>query len=51
MSLIKSNAFWYWYCYIIAFLSIFATAIITISGDSNGVSMTEDLSGARLLFV
>ena len=38
ISLIKSNAFWHYYCYIIAFLSIFATAIITISEDSNGAS-------------
>ena len=39
ISLIKSNAFWHYYCYIFAFLSIFATAIITINEDSNGASM------------
>ena len=39
ISLIKSNAFWHYYCYIISFLSIFATAIITISEGSNGALM------------
>ena len=39
ISLIKSNAFWHYYCYIIAFLSILATVIITVSEDSNAASI------------
>ena len=37
--LIKSNAFRHYYCYIIPFLSIFATAIITICENTIGASM------------
>ena len=39
ISIIKSNLFWLYYCYIIAFLSIFAIAIVIISVDSNGASV------------